>query len=93
MVKDYKDYAMRLHAEYPHIPEKVIQEILRKGISRMQDLIHRDMDIHLKSCTGSNQYDLFMVRPIVDKFDRWQRALSRLRKLVKLREKYGTTSK
>lgn len=93
MVRDYKDYIDSIHDEYPDVPREVIEQILRKGISRLQNLVHRDFDVHLANNKGPSKYHLYLVRPVADKFDRWQRALRRLRKLKKFRETYGSNTK
>ncbi len=49
MVKNYKNYIEDLQSMYPDIERESIIKIVKKGMSNLQSLIHRDHDVRLES--------------------------------------------
>lgn len=63
MVKDYKDYLVRLKRMYPDLTEEMLEQVVRKGLSTFQDLIKRDHDIRLTNTNGQfDKYRLILYR-------------------------------
>ena len=89
MIKDYKDYIPGLREKFPEIPNKVIEEMLRIGISGMQYLINRDNDIYIETKGAKTAYRLGLIRPkymFLKRNDRARKNYFRLHDLRKQRE-------
>ena len=87
MVKDYKDYLQPLSEMYPDIPKEVLEKVIKKGLSGIQDLIRRDHDIRLENLNCKfDQYRVILFRSKHTEEDKKARYFQNKVRLSKLRQ-------
>ena len=61
MVKTYKDYVSLVASDYPDIDEKIIEKVIKMGLSNTQKLIANGFDVKLNHNMDFGKYQFVVV--------------------------------